>query len=132
MVYYIKRGLSAIFDFLIFAILMKLMETFIGNIDDKGYYYSIEVSILFYYIIYLFQDFCFGRTLGKYLFNFKIVFDDNNISYSKKMMKLALRRVFDLFEIIFPFLYIGFIFLTKKQNKLGDIITKTRVVSTKN
>jgi len=123
--YFIKRPLAATIDVLFFALITEIIGPFFEykSTDGKNYI-STGVFILLFYSILIIQDILFNKTLGKYLFKFEIQFEnDNQIKGYKKYFKLILRRLFDPLEMICPFIYILSIIFTKKNQKLGDLIS---------
>ncbi|WP_125722173.1 RDD family protein [Flavobacterium ustbae] len=123
--YLTKRALSAMVDLLFFALIMKALEPLIQyrNLDGKTYTHT-GVFFLVFYIVFIVQDILFNKTIGKYLFKFEIKFENHNvIKKRKKYFKLIIRRTFDIIELVCPFIYILFIVFTKKNQKLGDLIS---------
>lgn len=50
----------------------------------------------------------------------------------KKYFRIIIRRLFDLLELVCPFIYLIPIVLTKKNQKLGDLIAKIVVTQKPN
>jgi uncharacterized RDD family membrane protein YckC len=65
-----------------------------------------------------------NKTIGKHIFKLEMVFDNVQSNGYKKYIRIVIRRIFDLFELVCPFIYLLSIILTKKSQKLGDIIAK--------
>ena len=123
--YLIKRPLAATIDVLFFALITEIIGPFFEyKSTDGANYIPTGIFILLFYAILIIQDILFSKTLGKYLFKFEIQFEnDNQIRGYKKYFKLILRRLFDPLEMICPFIYILSIIFTKKNQKLGDLIS---------
>lgn len=125
--YIVIRGLSAIVDIFFYATIMKLLSPYIGTKNaDGNYYTNTAIGILFYYIIQLSQDIFFGKTLGKRLFKLGLYLEDEKpIFGTNRVLRIINRRLFDLLDIILcPFFFIGFILFSKKNQKVGDYISK--------
>lgn len=123
--YLIKRPLAATIDVLFFALIVEIIGPFFEYKSTDGTnYIPTGIFILLFYAILIIQDVIFNKTLGKYLFKLEIQFEnDNQIKGYKKYFKLTLRRLFDPLEMICPFIYILSIIFTKKNQKLGDLIS---------
>ena len=131
--YLIKRISAAFVDFTIFAIIMKLSESYLGTKANDGYYYSTLQMISFFFTYLLIQDLLFRKTLGKRIFKLEIkVLENNKNVIQYKYLRIAARRIFDIFEIVCPFIYLISISVTDKNQKLGDKISKILVVENKN
>lgn len=123
--YLIVRCLSASIDLMIFGIFGKILEPLIGfkNMDGE---YSLHAwtIICLYYSIQLSQDLIFGKTIGKRIFKLEMGYvsgrKQNNI---EKYFRIILRRVFDFIDLVCPFIYFGMIFFSKKNQKLGELIS---------
>ncbi|MEG0850848.1 MAG: RDD family protein [Flavobacterium sp.] len=123
------RLTAALIDILIFAIILKVLEPFIyyKEVDGNRYTHSVIVFLL-YYIVFLSQDIFMNKTVGKYIFKLEMTSDIKSEKNSyKKYYKIIIRRAFDLLEIVCPFLFIIPFLLTKKNQKIGDLISKTIV-----
>lgn len=125
--YLLKRVGAALIDLLLFALLIKVLEPFIfqehsidpRNTDNNGFFFLV------YYLVYLSQDIFMNKTVGKHIFKLEITFDNEKEPNGyKKYFRIIVRRVFDLFELVCPFIYIFTIALTKKNQKLGDLISQ--------
>lgn len=131
--YLIKRIASAFIDFIIFIIIMKILESYLGNKTNDGYSYTTLQTISFFYTYLLIQDLIFRKTLGKRIFKLEIkVLENSEKEIEYKYLRIAARRFFDLFEIVCPLIYLISISVTDKNQKLGDKISKTLVVENKN
>ncbi|HQZ23775.1 MAG TPA: RDD family protein [Flavobacterium sp.] len=124
--YILIRGTSAIIDIILFLIIMKLLSYYIGTKDADGYYYTnTGIGILQYYIIQLSQEIFFGKTIGKRFFKLGLYLEDEKAFFgTNRVLRIIIRRLFDLVDFLCPFFYIGFIFFSKKNQKLGDYISK--------
>ena len=128
------RLTAALIDILIFAIILKVLEPFIyyKEVDGNRYTHSGILLFLLYYIVFLSQDIFLNKTVGKYIFKLEMTSDitsekNSYKKYYKKYYKIIIRRAFDLLEIVCPFLFIIPFLLTKKNQKIGDLISKTIV-----
>jgi uncharacterized RDD family membrane protein YckC len=130
--YIVRRVASALFDFIVFAIILKILLPYIGNKIDGEYYTDTFPTIIAFFFYLLIQDLFFKKTLGKFIFKleFKLL-EDENKTKSNKYFRISARRVFDVFEIICPFIYLISISITDKNQKLGDKITKIIVTESK-
>jgi len=124
--YTLIRGTSAIIDILFFLIIMKLLSPYIGTKNADGYYYTnTAIGILQYYLIQLSQEIFFGKTIGKRLFKLGLYLEDEKTFFgTNRILRIIIRRLFDLVDFLCPFFYIGFILFSKKNQKLGDYISK--------
>ena len=124
--YIFIRGTSAILDVIFFAIVLKLLDPYISVKGADGIYYTnTGIGILIYYIIQISQELIFGKTIGKRLFKLGIYPDDEkNFIGINRVLRIIIRRLFDLLDFLCPFFYIGFIFFSKKNQKLGDFVSK--------
>jgi uncharacterized RDD family membrane protein YckC len=124
--YTLIRGTSAIIDILFFLIIMKLLSPYIGTKNADGYYYTnTAIGILQYYLIQLSQEIFFGKTIGKRLFKLGLYLEDEKPFFgTNRILRIIIRRLFDLVDFLCPFFYIGFILFSKKNQKLGDYISK--------
>ena len=124
--YILIRGTSAIIDILFYLIIMKLLSPYIGIKNADGYYYTnTGIGILQYYLIQLSQEIFFGKTVGKRLFKLGIYLEDEKPFFgTNRVLRILIRRLFDLVDFLCPFFYIGFILFSKKNQKLGDYISK--------
>jgi uncharacterized RDD family membrane protein YckC len=76
-----------------------------------------------YYIVFCSQEFFFNKTIGKLLLGLRLEFlNDISMFWGQKLFKLLIRRAFDFIEIVCPFLFIIFILVNKKNQKLGDYL----------
>lgn len=124
--YLFKRIGSALIDILIFALIAKVLEPFVSykNSDGQRYIHSAIVFFL-YYLVYILQDVFMKKTVGKYIFNLEMTFEkEQGTNRCKKYFRIIIRRIFDLFELVCPFIYLLPIILTKNNQKIGDIISK--------
>lgn len=131
--YIFKRMISAGIDLIIFALLGKLLEPITRCKNEDGNYYTpIGVVVLIYYLFFLFQDFFFNKTIGKYLLKFEIkTLEGFSVKQSTRIFRLFLRRFFDLLDLICPFFYILFIIFNSKNQKLGDYVSEMLVTEKK-
>lgn len=125
--YLSKRIGAALIDLLLFALIFKAVEPFLfyehsrdpRNTDNNGFFFLI------YYLVYVSQDIFINKTIGKHIFKLEMSFEnEQETNRYKKYFRIIIRRVFDLFEVVCPFIYFLPIILTKKNQKLGDIISK--------
>jgi uncharacterized RDD family membrane protein YckC len=131
--YLIKRIASAFIDFTIFAIIMKILESYLGTKTNDGYSYTTLQMISFFFTYLLIQDLIFRKTLGKRIFKLEIkVLENNENEIQYKYLRIVARRIFDIFEIVCPFIYLISISVSDKNQKLGDKISKILVTENKN
>ncbi|PXY40089.1 hypothetical protein DMB65_14980 [Flavobacterium cheongpyeongense] len=125
--YLSKRIGAALIDLLLFALIFKAVEPFLfydhsrdpRNTDNNGYFFLV------FYLVYLSQDIFMNKTIGKHIFKLEMTFDNvQEPNGYKKYFRIIIRRIFDLFELVCPFIFLLSIILTKNNQKLGDIISK--------
>jgi uncharacterized RDD family membrane protein YckC len=130
--YMVRRVGSALFDFILFAIIMKILLPHIGNKIDGGYAADTFPTIMAFFFYLLVQDLFFKKTLGKFILKLELkLLEDENKTISNKYFRIIARRVFDVFEIICPFIYLIPITITDKNQKLGDKITRIIVTESR-
>ena len=125
--YLSKRIGAALIDLLLFALIFKAVEPFLfyehsrdpRNTDNNGFFFLI------YYLVYVSQDIFINKTIGKHIFKLEMSFEnEQETNRYKKYFRIIIRRIFDLFELVCPLVYLLSIILTKNNQKLGDIISK--------
>lgn len=127
--YFIKRATAAFIDFIIFVIIMKILEPYIGHKIDGQYYTNTLPTIIAFFFYLLIQDVLFRKTLGKRIFKLELkLLENKNRMVSNYYFRIITRRVFDMFEIVCPFLYIISIAITDKNQKIGDKLTQIIVI----
>lgn len=124
--YIFKRIFAFTIDFLLLCLIFNLLFPYISyKTNDGSNYVHTVIGVLFYYLFFISQDIFFNKTVGKYIFKLKITFENTpETNGFKKYFRIIVRRIFDLFELVCPFIYIITIVLTKKNQKLGDLISK--------
>ena len=130
--YIFKRIFAFGLDFLLLAVIIKILFPYISYQNSLGEsYIQTEIGFLFYYLFFLSQDIFLKKTFGKYIFKLEMTFDNPSETkdYSK-YFRIITRRAFDLFELVCPFIYILTIILTKKNQKPGDLISKIIIKQT--
>lgn len=127
--YLVRRASSAAVDLLVFAICCKLLEPIFGEKNlDGTYSFNSGLVLILFYSFYLIQDIFFKKTIGKYLLKLELNFEKpSDLNGYRKYLKIVLRRLFDLIELVCPLIYILFIISTKNNQKLGDLISKITV-----
>jgi uncharacterized RDD family membrane protein YckC len=124
LIYIAKRTSSALVDILVFAVIIKILEPILYTKENGEYFMNTFLFIALFYLFLLSQDLLFKKTLGKRFFNLEIkLLKDKNSQNKHKYIRIIFRRVFDLFEIICPFIYLISISVTEKKQKIGDKIT---------
>ena len=94
-----------------------------GNYSVKFPMAIIPISSIFLY--YVLQEFYYNKTIGMRIMSIKIISLDGN---KFTLVKAIVRRLFDIIDIGIPFVGIFFILVTKKSQRIGDLITKVQVV----
>jgi hypothetical protein len=124
--YLFKRVGAALIDILIFGLIIKGLEPFVSYKHSDGQRYTHSAIVFFlYYLVYILQDVFMNKTVGKYIFNLEMIFENpQETNRYKKYFRIIIRRIFDLFELLCPLVYLLSIILTKNNQKLGDIISK--------
>ena len=107
--------ISYIFTFLTYTILFSILTKYDHAITVKVFQYTILAMLLLptpflaiYYLIDSFVYWCFGSTLGKYLFGIKIVDYEGNKISSSVYLKRNFRKILSLWWLgyfsLFPFI----------------------------
>ncbi|MEZ0180609.1 RDD family protein [Flavobacterium oncorhynchi] len=132
--YLFKRVFAFGIDFIILALTVKILFPYISYKNSSGEsFIKTEVGFLIYYLFFIFQDVFMNKTIGKHIFKLQMTFDNPmEIKGYKKYFRIIIRRIFDLLELVCPFLYLIPIVLTKKNQKLGDLIAKIVVTQKPN
>lgn len=125
--YIIRRVIAFIIDIFITGTITEIISIFIGK-NVNGYVEFPEgfIPLIFFFSFLLIQEILFGFTIGKKIFNLKLVDDRNGAK--PKFYQFIIRRLFDLIDIYLFFL--GFLVLIsdKKNQRLGDKFSKIRVI----
>ncbi|MFH6966164.1 RDD family protein [Flavobacterium sp. FlaQc-28] len=132
--YLFKRVFAFGIDFIILALTVKILFPYISYKNSSGEsYIKTEIGLLIYYLFFILQDVFMSKTIGKYIFKLQMTFDHPmEIKGYKRYFRIIIRRIFDLLELVCPFLYLITIVLTKKNQKLGDLIAKIVVTQKPN
>jgi len=114
------------FIFTIFFLLVKTKWT--SNLSAWSFMLILTLPYFLYFPVI--QYYNNGQSLGKKIMKIRIVKIDNT---HPRLIDFILRWLFRVIEIsMIPGLALIFILLTKKKQRLGDIVAKTSVVSEKN
>jgi len=129
----IPRVIAGFVDYtIIFLVCFFYVQTF-GEVDSEG---SNSVSglktipIFIFWIAYFCgSELVFGKTLGNYFLNLKPV--DYNSGKNINFKQSFLRHLVDPFDMFF-FGLIGILIIynSKENQRLGDLIAKTKVIKT--
>ncbi|OXB01100.1 hypothetical protein B0A75_05910 [Flavobacterium oncorhynchi] len=132
--YLFKRVFAFGIDFIILALTVKILFPYISYKNSSGEsFIKTEIGLLIYYLFFIFQDVFMNKTIGKHIFKLQMTFDNPmEINGYKKYFRIIIRRLFDLLELVCPFIYLIPIVLTKKNQKLGDLIAKIAVTQKPN
>lgn len=132
--YLFKRVFAFGIDFIILALTVKILFPYISYKNSSGEsFIKTEIGLLIYYLFFIFQDVFMNKTIGKHIFKLQMTFDNPmEINGYKKYFRIIIRRLFDLLELVCPFIYLIPIVLTKKNQKLGDLIAKIVVTQKPN
>lgn len=132
--YLFKRVFAFGIDFIILALTVKILFPYISYKNSSGEsFIKTEIGLLIYYLFFIFQDVFINKTIGKHIFKLQMTFDNPmEINGYKKYFRIIIRRLFDLLELVCPFIYLIPIVLTKKNQKLGDLIAKIVVTQKPN
>ncbi|MFH6934254.1 RDD family protein [Flavobacterium sp. FlaQc-30] len=132
--YLFKRVFAFGIDFIILALTVKILFPYISYKNSSGEsFIKTEIGLLIYYLFFILQDVFMNKTIGKHIFKLQMTFDHPmKIKGYKKYFRIIIRRIFDLLELVCPFLYLITIALTKKNQKLGDLIAKIVVIQKPN
>ena len=127
---YLRRFVAYIVDFFLCLMLFWLyVILFCREIGLRKYQCngvpSMLILVLIMFLYYSIQEFFWQRTLGKYLLRLKVVKLDNS---QLTFLDIIKRHFFDFIELLFfPALPLFIAIFNKRQQRLGDIIAKTRV-----
>ena len=132
--YLFKRVFAFGIDFIILALTVKILFPYISYKNSSGEsFIKTEIGLLIYYLFFILQDIFMNKTIGKHIFKLQMTFDNPmEINGYKKYFRIIIRRLFDLLELVCPFIYLIPIVLTKKNQKLGDLIAKIVVTQKSN
>lgn len=123
--YFFKRVAAFLIDILLFALIMKVLTPYIGHKFEGKYYTSTLTFITCFYCYFLSQDLIFKQTLGKRIFNLKLkLLESESLIIKNDYVRIIFRRIFDLLAFVFPFIDIASIFITNKNQKIGDRLTR--------
>lgn len=118
----LSRALSQIIDLILSLILFYGYYLLLSpNYKMLSYllFYSFPVLYLTYFCT---QEYFWGTSPGKYLFNRKVVMDDGD---HLKVSSTILRNLFRPLDLIFGGLVI---FVSKNKQRLGDLVANTLVI----
>ncbi|MEF8808838.1 RDD family protein [Natronomonas sp.] len=125
-----KRIAAFLIDAILFGVVYGVLTSIVSAISDTlGALVGGLIGIVFFaYFIYFEAE--YGQTVGKMLLNIVVVTEDGDpITYRESAIRTLLRIVDAL-----PFFYlIGLIaiYLTDRNQRLGDLLADTIVVETK-
>lgn len=125
-----KRIAAFLIDAILFGVVYGVLTSIVSAISDTlGALVGGLIGIVFFvYFIYFEAE--YGQTVGKMLMNIVVVTEDGDpITYRESTIRTLLRIVDAL-----PFFYlIGLIaiYLTDRNQRLGDLLADTVVVKTK-
>lgn len=92
-----------------------------ANIDKTIFYYSF---LLIYFLV---QELFWYKTIGKKMLKLEIILSDGQ---KLKMYQLILRNIFRIVDVV---TFVGIILMVFNSNnqRFGDILSKTKVVTTR-
>jgi uncharacterized RDD family membrane protein YckC len=126
----VKRILAFLIDAIGFAIVFSLITTIVGVVSDAlaGIVGALFGLAFFGYFVYFEAE--YGQTIGKMAMDIVVITEDGDaITYRDSAIRTLLRLVDAL-----PFFYIvGLvaIFVTDRNQRLGDLVADTIVVKAK-
>jgi uncharacterized RDD family membrane protein YckC len=112
------------FNYNIFSTIVHKLSLETIEIYLWGSLYNIAIIFLYYFI----QEITWGTSIGKNVFEFKVV----NLQGNKPTVKqIFIRNIFRIVDQILRYPGIGSLFLIfgKRHRRLGDIVAKTVVVT---
>ncbi|WP_414655271.1 RDD family protein [Flavihumibacter sp. UBA7668] len=129
----IKRILATFLDymlitfFLIFVLIIFGKQNTNGSHSMNGPLFYIPLFFAFLYFIVF--EYFFSATIGHLVFRLRVISDFTD---KLTIRQVFLRRILDPIELNLSFGIIAFIvtLTNKEQKRIGDIIAKTRVIST--
>jgi uncharacterized RDD family membrane protein YckC len=125
-----KRIIAFLIDAILFGVVFGLLVNIVAVVSETlgGIVGALGGIAFFVYFIYFEAE--YGQTVGKMLMNVVVVTEDGNpIDYRESAIRTLMRIVDAL-----PFFYIvGLIaiYLTDRNQRLGDMLADTVVVETK-
>jgi uncharacterized RDD family membrane protein YckC len=126
----LKRVIAFLIDAILFAVVFGILTSILSAISETlgALVGGLAGIVFFVYFIYFEAE--YGQTVGKMLMNIVVVTEDGeSITYRDAAIRTLLRIVDAL-----PFFYIiGLIaiYLTDRNQRLGDLLADTVVVKTK-
>jgi uncharacterized RDD family membrane protein YckC len=127
-----NRAIAYSIDYFVFLVLLlTYLELFVhknanGSFTIK-WWIAVPVYMITCTLYFAMQEYMWHRTLGKRIMKLKVVKEDNS---DLTLLDLLKRHFFDLLEItIFPFIAVVTLLIIGKEQRLGDLMAKTLVVS---
>jgi len=133
-----RRIGGGVIDLFITFIIMALFGSLFGatvihneggmvNVNVDGW--PAPVGMLIAFLFFAFTEAKFGRTLGKFLFNTKVISEDyKKISIKQSLIRNLLRFIDGFFIYIVGLVIMLF---SKERQRLGDLVAKTYVIHDK-
>ncbi len=124
------RILAFLFDSVIYFSFVYITAHFFGTLNNDGGYTvnGLPAFLLFLLTFFLWpiSEALFGQTLGKKLFDLRVVNeDDSKINFSQAFLRFFFGFV--------DYMFISGIFVAMsndKNQRIGDLIAKTKVIKT--
>jgi len=121
----VVRGIANIIDQLVLVLPVLLIFYFL-RFDIKDNIVLLTGGII-YFMFMITTEALYGQTLGKYIFHIKVTMDDGRPCTIKASIIRNIGRILDM--ILGSYLLgIIFILVTKKKQRIGDLLAHTVVV----
>ncbi|MFT4883200.1 MAG: putative RDD family membrane protein YckC, partial [Natronomonas sp.] len=125
-----KRIAAFLIDAVLFFVVFGVFSNIIATISETLGLLVSGLGTIVFFVYFIYFEAEYGQTVGKMLLNIVVVTEDGNpITYRESAIRTLLRIVDAL-----PFFYlIGLlaIYLTDRNQRLGDLLADTIVVETK-
>jgi uncharacterized RDD family membrane protein YckC len=125
-----KRIAAFLIDAILFSVVFGIFSNIVAAISEILGLLVGGLSIVLFFAYFIYFEAEYGQTFGKMLMNIMVVTEDGNpIDYRESAIRTVLRVVDAL-----PFFYIvglAAIYLTDRNQRLGDLLADTVVVETK-
>ena len=126
--YYFQRFAAALIDIVIISLTILILIKISynpTNLEDENI--PSYLFIPFFYLYFIISELIFRTTLGKRIFKLRV-----NTTGGFRLLKIIVRNLFNLFELIIPLIYIIPIIITgisksNKPRKIGDLLARTTI-----
>lgn len=127
----LKRILAFLIDAILFTVVFGVFSNIVATISETLGLILGGLSIVLFFAYFIYFEAEYGQTLGKMVMDIMVVTEDGNpIDYRESAVRNLL-RIIDW--IPHPLYIVGLIaiYLTDRNQRLGDLLADTVVVKTK-